>query len=195
MRVWPRPRPRVSQAGARTSAPWCALRGGARAAASPWARSGSSCPVGGDVANCLGLLALCPAGVCNCYPGFTGGSCQVDCQCNGHGTCTTNNTCACDEGYKWSASGCVLDCSCSNGAACIAPGKCGCEPSCQNGTCYSAQCECWAGGCRSARGLGCPPTSPASPACRQACMRGVILASRWRRRLMHPNPPCSVLLA
>ncbi|KAL4221680.1 hypothetical protein ACF0H5_019937 [Mactra antiquata] len=87
------------------------------------------------------------SGRCECYDGFKGIDCSTDCGCQGHGFCKPDNTCLCDNGWKWSPTEhkCVWDCHCSNGIDCIGPGVCGCAHTCQYGTCWNGQCECWEG--------------------------------------------------
>lgn len=84
--------------------------------------------------------------VCNCYPGFSGSDCAIDCGCGGHGRCSDDaRSCICDVGYRWNGTSCEWDCSCPEGVPCIGPGECGCSPSCVYGTCYQGMCDCWAG--------------------------------------------------
>ncbi|KAK6174670.1 hypothetical protein SNE40_017903 [Patella caerulea] len=102
-------------------------------------------------------LAACPNnchynGICNqakskcsCYEGFYGTDCNGDCGCNGHGVCLKDNSCQCEEGWRYDGSQCVWDCHCSDGAKCIAPGECGCKHPCKMGNCRNGQCQCWNG--------------------------------------------------
>ncbi|XP_052218524.1 uncharacterized protein LOC127836133 isoform X2 [Dreissena polymorpha] len=84
---------------------------------------------------------------CECYQGFKGTDCSVDCGCQGHGVCNQDNTCQCDNGWKWSSSQhkCIWDCTCPTGVQCMGPGVCACTQACRYGTCWNGQCECWEG--------------------------------------------------
>ncbi|XP_064610047.1 uncharacterized protein LOC135474001 [Liolophura sinensis] len=86
-------------------------------------------------------------GHCQCFSGFYRSDCSGDCGCNGYGTCKTDHTCECEEGWKWSSTErkCVWDCHCADGAKCIGPGVCGCKSHCVHGDCWNGQCECWEG--------------------------------------------------
>eukprot|EP00961_Rhodomonas_salina_P255689 3455441-Rhodomonas_salina.9 len=86
-------------------------------------------------------------GICSCFPGYSGERCEHDCGCGGHGECDAEGTCACDAGWRRSASGetCAWDCSCNGDqSGCIGPGICGCK-ACEKGSCVGGRCQCWAG--------------------------------------------------
>ncbi len=110
------------------------------------AYTGLTCAIPKCANNCSWSGTCLESNVCNCYPGFKGSACEVDCGCNGHGVCKADGTCACDAGWRVGPNGCEPECSsCAAGAGCIAPGECGCVPGCAWGTCYNGRCECWAG--------------------------------------------------
>jgi hypothetical protein len=106
---------------------------------------GPTCALFDCPSNCSWAGTCLEAGVCSCYPGFTGPACETDCKCNGHGSCAPDGTCRCDVGWRWGAGGCEPDCGGANGAACAAAGEDGCQPGCQYGSCFGGRCECWAG--------------------------------------------------
>lgn len=79
---------------------------------------------------------------CSCYRGYKGAKCEINCGCNGHGTCSNDtNTCVCDKGYKLVNGECVLDCTVDSARAeCLK-----CSINCGNGTCVRGNCICWTG--------------------------------------------------
>ena len=87
------------------------------------------------------------ANVCSCYPGYGGTNCDVDCGCNGHGTCSTAAavgapTCLCDAGFVWTNNQCVAECS---SGSCAGPWDSTCALPCKYGQCQDGSCRCWAG--------------------------------------------------
>ena len=112
------------------------------------------------------------AGVCDCYEGFGGADCAIDCGAGGHGVCAWQSSGAsqgsaaavCDAGYAFEAAvpastlvgpdgtsyirgACrpVCDASCAAPRTCLRPGICTCAAPCVSGDCVSGTCLCWAG--------------------------------------------------
>jgi hypothetical protein len=91
--------------------------------------------------------------VCSCYPGYTGRYCEIDCGCNGHGSCSSDagdsRKCNCDLGWEWSiaSQSCVPSCLKNDASSkCVKPGVSNtCESSCQYGFCVNGECICYAG--------------------------------------------------
>ena len=98
--------------------------------------------------------------VCSCYPGYGGTNCDVDCGCNGHGTCMSASTvgqptCLCDVGFIWSNNQCVPECS---SGSCAGPWDSTCALPCKYGQCQDGSCRCWAG----ASGAQCEVLAPST---------------------------------
>ena len=95
--------------------------------------------------NSCNFNGLClDADLCSCYPGYSGKFCDIDCGCNGHGSCSGDKSqCVCDVGWKWSQTNasCVPDCG---SATCDSSGQAPCKY-CKYGTCLDGTCVCWAG--------------------------------------------------
>lgn len=113
---------------------------------------GYQCALFNCTDNCGGGAGVCVGpGECECHRGHGGDWCEVDCGCDGHGSCSDaagGGTCLCeDDGWRPASDGsggCEWDCDCDE---CVAPGECACsDPSCSgHGTCFDGLCECWAG--------------------------------------------------
>eukprot|EP00930_Biecheleria_cincta_P036104 TRINITY_DN24783_c0_g1_i1.p1 TRINITY_DN24783_c0_g1~~TRINITY_DN24783_c0_g1_i1.p1 ORF type:complete len:2581 (+),score=311.66 TRINITY_DN24783_c0_g1_i1:162-7904(+) len=86
------------------------------------------------------------SGVCSCFRGFRGSTCEIDCGCEHHGQCNQQNECICDQGWRRRAigSGCEWDCATVDSLGCTGPGLSACV-TCQMGTCLDGVCRCWAG--------------------------------------------------
>ena len=100
------------------------------------------------------------ANVCSCYPGYGGTNCDVDCGCNGHGSCIAASavgapTCLCDAGFVWSNNKCVAECS---SGSCAGPWDSTCALPCKYGQCQDGSCRCWAG----ASGALCDVLTPST---------------------------------
>lgn len=86
------------------------------------------------------------SGVCSCFRGFKGDSCEVDCGCDHHGQCNAQNECICDAGWRKKAigRGCEWDCATADTLGCTGPGQSACAD-CRFGSCLNGRCRCWAG--------------------------------------------------
>ena len=75
-----------------------------------------------------------------------GTNCEIDCGCGGHGTCNTDKTCQCDEGFFFNATSkkCEFSCNDQNSDKCYGPNLAACA-SCVSGTCNNGVCVCWPG--------------------------------------------------
>lgn len=123
---------------------------------------GKQCSLFDCTAHCNYAGKCLNPNVCQCYPGFNGTACEVDCGCKGHGRCSATPsigpTCICDEGYTWSytSKSCVPSCRNSSNlavisaidsysVACVGPDQPACRPKCLYGDCMNTKCSCWAG--------------------------------------------------
>ncbi len=123
---------------------------------------GPQCSLFDCVGNCNYNGKCLDANICHCFPGFLGNTCEIDCGCDGHGTCTpdavaayskgqsdfstlTSPTCLCDIGYTWSNEErqCVAVCASSTSqqsqAVPFSSDECSPSSSCSN-TCDYGTC-------------------------------------------------------